>query len=96
MGEGGSVLLHVTTAEGWAAAQAAGVLGAVPFLHLCTEAQLGFVLERHFGGRGGLTVLEIDPLGLDVRWEASEPGMAPFPHLYGGAALGSVVGSRLV
>jgi uncharacterized protein (DUF952 family) len=78
-------LLHVTTAPAWESAQAAH--GCEPpeggFIHLCTPEQLAFVLARHFAGRTGLLVLHLDPAGLDVRWEMSEPGMAPFPHLYG-------------
>ena len=76
-------ILHITTPEDWEAAQAAGGLSDEPFLHLCTEAQLDFVLGRHFAGRTGLLLVEIDPAGLDIRWEVSEPGMDPFPHLYG-------------
>ncbi len=77
-------LLHVTTRAAWAAAKPAGGIEppAGGFLHLCTPAQLPFVLGQHFAGRTGLAVLRIDPAGLDVRWEASEPGMPPFPHLY--------------
>ena len=75
-------LIHVTTAAAWAAGPPALPPGG--FLHLCTPAQLPFVLARHFAGQSGLVALHLDPdvLG-DVRWEASEPGMDPFPHLYG-------------
>lgn len=62
------VLLHVTTEAAWVAAQLAGRIEGVPFLHLCTEAQLPFVLGRHFVGRSGLLVVRVDPAGLDVRW----------------------------
>jgi uncharacterized protein (DUF952 family) len=77
-------LLHVTTPAAWAEAQRAGFYPcpACGFIHLCTESQLAFVLARHFAGRTGLLVLHLDPAGLDVRWEDSEPGMPPFPHLY--------------
>ncbi len=77
-------LLHVTTRDAWAAAERDGGIAkpAGGFLHLCTETQLAFVLGRHFVGQTGLVLLRIDPSGLDVRWEASEPGMPPFPHLY--------------
>lgn len=87
----GAALLHVTTPEAWAAAQASGVLSGEPFLHLCTAAQLAFVLARHFAGRTGLLLVQLDPAGLDVRWEASEPGMEPFPHLYSGAPVRQVL-----
>ncbi len=77
-------LLHVTTATGWAALQREGIMQPNGFWHLCTLAQLPFVLERHFAGRTELVVLRLDPDRLgDVRWERSEPGMDPFPHLYG-------------
>ena len=78
-------LLHVTTAAAWALAHAAGAYACPQggFIHLCTPAQLAFVLARHFAGRTGLLVLKLDPAGLDIRFEASEPGMPPFPHLYG-------------
>jgi len=74
-------LCHVTTRD----ALTAGRLAGVPFLHCCTEAQLDFVLARHFAGRSGLVVLRFDPAAVDgyVLWEKSEPGMDPFPHLYG-------------
>ncbi|GAC1341246.1 MAG: DUF952 domain-containing protein [Acetobacteraceae bacterium] len=85
-------VLHVTTEADWAEAQRTG---AYPhptggFIHLCTEGQLPFVLERHFPGRTGLLVLHLDPAGLDVRFEHSEPGMPPFPHLYGPLPAASV------
>lgn len=77
-------LLHIADEAGWAEAERAGRIArpAGGFIHLCTEAQLAFVLGRHFAGRRGLVVLGIEAAGLDVRWEESEPGMAPFPHLY--------------
>jgi uncharacterized protein (DUF952 family) len=84
------MLLQVTTPEDWAVTQAQGSLSATPFLHLCTKAQLPFVLDRHFQGRTGLLLLSLDPATLDIRWEPSEPGMDPFPHLYGKAPLSAV------
>ena len=82
-------LLHVTSADAWAEAQRSG-LHASPmlvqdgFLHLCTPAQLDYVLGRHFAGWTGLVLLHIDPAKLDdLQWEVSEPGRDPFPHLYG-------------
>jgi uncharacterized protein (DUF952 family) len=91
-------LLHVTTAEDWAAAQEVGGYGqpAGGFIHLCTPAQLPFVLERHFAGRSGLVVLTVDTAGSDVRWETSEPGMPPFPHLYGPLPAAAVLELRPV
>ncbi len=80
-----TALLHIANETEWGAAQRVGAI-ACPlggFIHLCTEAQLAFVLERHFAGRTGLVLLRLDPAALDGRWEESEPGMPPFPHLYG-------------
>ena len=90
------ILLHVTTPGGWAAVQAAGYLGAEPFVHLCTEGQLAFVLERFFLGVSPLVLVRVEGAGLDVRWEDSEAGMDPFPHLYGQAALSAVVGTEFI
>lgn len=87
-------LLHVTTPSGWEAVRAAGALEARPFVHLCTEAQLAFVLERHFPAEAKLVLLRLDPAGLDVRWEHSEPGMDDFPHLYGAAPLSAIKGAE--
>ncbi len=84
-------ILHVASPEEWAATLRAGGLQGVPFLHLCTEEQLDFVLAKHFAGRYGLLVITIDPAGLDIRWEASEPGMNPFPHLYGWAPVTAAI-----
>lgn len=84
-------LLHVIGIDEWDAAQPDGV--ACPpggFIHLCTESQLPFVLQRHFAGRERLVVIHLDAEELDVRWETSEPGMDPFPHLYEDLPVGLV------
>ncbi len=85
-------LLHVTTAEAWARLQRDGTWPPAPFWHLCTPAQLPFVLAQHFAGQGGLVVLHLDPARLGaVRWEVSEAGMDPFPHLYAPLPAAAVV-----
>ena len=84
------MVLHVTTPADWETTKRTG-LQDDPFLHLCTDAQLPFVLAKHFAGRTGLLLVRLDPAGLDVRWEASEPGMDPFPHLYGWAPASAAV-----
>ena len=88
-------LLHVTTVEAWHAAEGDGLFRPPPggFIHLCTRAQLPFVLQRHFAGQRNLLVLRVDPTRLDIRWEDSEPGMLPFPHLYGSLPLTAVRGT---
>lgn len=62
-----------------------GRLTGAPFLHCCTEAQLDFVLARHFAGITSLAVIRFDPTEADgwVEWVRSEPDMEPFPHLHG-------------
>lgn len=86
-------LLHVTSRAAWAAEPR---VRCPPegFIHLCTEAQLDFVLARHFAGARDLVLLTLDPAGLDIRWEPSEPAMPPFPHLYGDLAATSVIRTR--
>ncbi len=76
-------LCHVTTAAALAAAGPA--IADVPFLHCCTEAQLPFVLSRHFAGRTGLRVVRFGPDAIEgrIEWVRSEPDQDPFPHLYG-------------
>ena len=88
------VLCHVTTQPAWDAAD--GSLSAEPFLHCCTEAQLPFVLARHFAGQDRLLILRFDPQHVQgyIRWERSEPGQDPFPHLYGSLPLAAVAVSR--
>ncbi len=85
------ILCHVTTPDALGQDRITGA----PFLHCCTEAQLGFVLARHFAGRAGLLVLRFDPALAEgtIRWEQSEPGMDPFPHLYGALPLRAVTAS---
>ena len=79
----GDVLCHVTTRAKLDAS--GGRLTDRPFLHCCTEAQLPFVLERHFAGQTGLVLLRFDPAHVEGRmeWERSEPDQPPFPHLFG-------------
>lgn len=75
-------LLHVLSGPAWSEGLPTTPPGG--FLHLCTLEQLDFVLAQHFPQRSGLVVLHLDPARLtDIRWEASEPAMPPFPHLYG-------------
>ena len=64
---------------------ASGQLHGDPFLHCCTEAQLRFVLARHFPGRTGLHIVRFDPADIEgrIEWVRSEPDQDPFPHLYG-------------
>jgi uncharacterized protein (DUF952 family) len=85
------VIVHVASPEEWAETVRVGGLQDEPFLHLCTDDQLPFVLAKHFAGRTRLLLVTIDPAGLDIRWESSEPGMDPFPHLYGWAPVSAAI-----
>jgi uncharacterized protein (DUF952 family) len=83
-------LHHILTQAAWDAALQAGSyappeLARDGFLHCCTPAQLGFVLQRHFAGATGLLVIsfETDEVPAELRWVNSEPDQDPFPHLYG-------------
>ncbi len=83
-----TVLCHVLSATAWEQARATGALAPPArdgFLHCCTEAQLPFVLARHFPGASGLMVLRFDPARVpaELRWVRSEPDQPPFPHLHG-------------
>ncbi len=79
----------VLTAEQFADWQAAGHFAGAPidladgYIHLSTADQLPGTLEKHFIGRAGLVIAEIDlaTMGDAVRWEPSRGG-ALFPHLY--------------
>lgn len=74
----------------WTAARAAGRFAgagvdlADGYIHFSTAAQAAETARRHFHGRDGLVVLEIeaDDLGSALRWEPSRGGDL-FPHLYG-------------
>ena len=85
-----STLCHVTTPAALAAAGKR--LTGHPFLHCCTEAQLGFVLAHHFQGQSGLLVLRFDPADVEgrIEWERSEPDQPPFPHLFGALPVAAV------
>ena len=83
-------LHHVLARPVWEAAAAQGFYAPAElerdgFLHCCTPAQLGFVLARHFAGAADLLVLtfETDRVPAALRWVNSEPGLPPFPHLFG-------------
>ena len=61
---------------------------------MSTEAQLAETARRHFAGRDGLLLLDVDMgrLDGDVVWEPSRGG-ALFPHLYAALPVAAVVGS---
>ena len=54
------------------------------YIHMSTADQLLETAKRHYAGRAGLTLVEVElaALGDGLRWEASRGGDL-FPHLYG-------------
>jgi uncharacterized protein (DUF952 family) len=74
----------------WLACQRTGHLPWSPvdtrdgFIHLSAAHQVQETAAKHFHGRTGLVLLEVDPTRLPegaLRWEVSRGGQ-PFPHLY--------------
>ena len=93
-----NVILHITTADAWAAAKAHGSyaadsLATAGFIHCCEERQLAWVVEAHFPGRTGLLLLHVDTTRLDaeVKYENLEGGTELFPHVYGAIPVSAVV-----
>ena len=82
----------------WEAARAAGrfqgsaVDLADGYIHFSTAVQAQETAARHFAGKVGLLVLEVDgdALGTALRWEPSRGGDL-FPHLYGDLQVDAVL-----
>lgn len=94
----GEVIFHITTADAWDAARAAGAytadsLATEGFIH-CSEAdQYVWVANQRFLGRQDLVLLHIEEprLTAPVRRENLEGGERLFPHIYGALNLDAVV-----
>jgi uncharacterized protein (DUF952 family) len=92
------LILHITTAPEWAAAQKAGEYRAPSletegFIHCSTPAQVVHVADWFYREIPDLVLLCIDPgeLSSDVMWEATADAFAgEFPHVYGPIALDAV------
>jgi uncharacterized protein (DUF952 family) len=89
-------LFHITTADAWERAKAAGAyrapsLDTERFIHLSTDAQWLRTAQRFFRGQHGLVLLSIraDRLKAEVRFEAADG--EHFPHLYGPLNLDAVI-----
>jgi uncharacterized protein (DUF952 family) len=61
------------------------------FIHFSKASQVAGTAQKHFSGRTGLFLIEInaDALGDALRWESSRNDEL-FPHLYGELDLGAV------
>lgn len=79
-------LLHLVAPPEWRAALTVGAIHptAAEFVHLSTPDQVAVAANGHYPGRDDLYLLVLDParIGVEVRWEESEPSMR-FPHAYG-------------
>jgi uncharacterized protein (DUF952 family) len=90
-------LYHLTTADAWAEAQAAGdyrpaSLDIEGFIHASTAAQVEGSANRFFAGVASLVVLVIRPdrVAAPLRWDPSPHHPEPFPHVYGPLNLDAV------
>ena len=65
------------------------------FIHFSSLTQLAETARKHFLGKAGLLLIEVDAdaLGKALRWESSRNG-GLFPHLYGQLDLGAVISVR--
>ncbi len=92
-------IFHVTTADQWDAAVAAGeyrqstldrTLDEEGFIHCSTAEQVPGTLRRFYQGIDDLVRLEIDPgrVGAEVRYEGDPEA---FPHIYGPLPVDAVV-----
>lgn len=93
-----SVAYKVLTADEMATLERDGHFDGAPvdrddgYIHLSTADQLAETIDKHFAGRSGLHLAEVDldALGEAVRWEPSRGGQL-FPHLYGVLTLKTVL-----
>ena len=93
------MIYKLCSAADWAACQREGRLPWAEvdrrdgYVHLSAAHQLAGTAAKHFRGREGLMLLEVDPQRLPegaLRWEVSRGGDR-FPHLYADLAQGAVV-----
>lgn len=93
------MILHITTAEAWDTAVAAGVyiadsLAGEGFIHCSTSRQVLIPANEMFHGRRDLQLLCIDPLRLTAPlfYEDCYRSGQKFPHIYGPLNLDAVTG----
>lgn len=83
-------IFHITTAQEWSRALAAGEyaadsLATEGFIHCSDGHQYRWVARTRFRGRTDLILLHIDPSRVyaEIRYENLEGGSELFPHVYG-------------
>jgi uncharacterized protein (DUF952 family) len=94
-------IFHITSRAEWEAAMPTGeyrpaAFAREGFIHCSYDQQVDATLHRHFSGRSGLVVLEIDRgrLPSPVVDENLSGGAELFPHVYGPLPISAVVGVR--
>jgi uncharacterized protein (DUF952 family) len=95
-----TVAFKIVDAAEWTEARKAGAYAgsavdlADGYIHLSTAEQLEETARRHYAGRTGLRLLDVDLDRLDaVKWEESRGG-ALFPHQYGPLPVAAVLADR--
>jgi uncharacterized protein (DUF952 family) len=92
-------IYRIMSPEEWQAMQERGAFEGSAhdlrdgFIHFSTAAQVAGTHEKHYGGKGGLLLVEIDTtkLGSPLRYEPARGGDL-FPHLYGTLPIAAVIG----
>jgi uncharacterized protein (DUF952 family) len=95
------MIYKISSASAWREAERQGVYrGSADdvrdgFIHFSLPSQVAETVRKHFFGRTGLFLIEVDAdrLGDALRWEPSR-NEELFPHLYGELDLGAVVAVR--
>ena len=95
------VAFKIVSVGDWALIRSAGDYGGSAvdlrdgYIHLSAADQLAETAARHYAGRDGLMLLDVDltPYGEAIVWEPSRGG-ALFPHLYGRLTAASVTAAR--
>lgn len=91
------MIYHITARAAWEVADTqytAPSLETEGFLHASRDDQVVATANLYYRGQAGLIVLEIDPEGLDVRWEGPAMGVSReglFPHIYEALPVTSVI-----
>ena len=93
------LILHITTAPEWGAAQAHGEYRAPSledegFIHCALPTQVTHVADWFYRDVPDLVLLCVDPnrLTAELRWEPSADAFAgDFPHVYGPIGVDAVV-----
>ena len=94
-------IFHITTREEWEAARPTGeyrpaAFSREGFIHCSYGQQVDGSLRRHFSGRSGLVLLEIDRARLPspIVDENLSGGAELFPHIYGALPVNAVIAVR--